>query len=293
MIQLREVAQWVSKQQFSGTWADVNSHVFVAIEELDLYPSVRYAVELAVLDLTSRVIEKPLPYLLHPDPAVSLPINALITSEEGDVLRQRVTGLLESGYKTFKIKVGRLSPGVDADRVRTVRDLVGKDLEIRCDANQSWSIHQATEFAEATYGYRIAYVEEPLRIPEKMSLLWIDAQLPVALDESLIGLPSLEGKSYASAIVLKPTILGGIIRTLELADEARRLGMRAVVSSTFESGVGMRGNIALAAATGGEPAGLDPYNLLEYDVLEERLPLDKPVVDIPSIFAKDIQLTIQ
>ena len=293
MVQLHEVAQWFSKQQLSGSWADVNSDMFTAIEDLGVYPSVRYAVELAVLDLASRIIEKPLPYLLHPDPAVSLPINALITSEEGDALRERVTGLLEKGYKAFKIKVGRLSPGVDAERVRTVRDLVGKDVEIRCDANQSWSIHQATEFAEATYGYRIAYVEEPLRIPEKMSLLWIDTQLPVALDESLIGLPSLEGKSYASAVVLKPTILGGIIRTLELADEARRLGMRAVVSSAFESGVGMRGNIALAVATGGEPAGLDPYNLLEHDVLEERLPLDKSIVDIPSFFARDIQITIR
>ena len=130
-------------------------------------------------------------------------------------------------------------------------------------------------------------------IPEKMSLLWIDAQLPVALDESLIGLKSLEGRSYASAVVLKPTILGGIIPALELADNARRLGMRSVVSSAFESGIGMRGNIAIAAATGGEPAGFDPYNLLENDVLVDRLPLDRPMLDIPSLFTGEFQIVPQ
>lgn len=286
--QLKEVAQWLSSLSFSSAWSDINSEVFFEIEEMSLYPSVRYATELAVLDLASQVTEKALPYLLHPDPAVSLQINALITTEEDKELRDRVLSLLNRGYRVFKIKVGQFSPDEDADRVRLVRDLVGKDIEIRCDANQAWTIHQAMQFAEATYGYRIAYVEEPLRVPEKMSLLWIDAQLRVALDESLIGLKSLEGKSYASAVVLKPTILGGIVRTLELADEARRLGMRAVISSAFESGVGVRGHIALAAASGGEPAGLDPYNLLEYDVLENRLPLDRPFVDVPSIFSKGV-----
>jgi hypothetical protein len=52
----------------------------------------------------------------------------------------------------------------------------------------------------------------------------------------------------------------------------------------FESGVAMRGHVALAAATGGAPAGLDPYNRLAADVLTPRLDLDRPNVDVPAFF---------
>jgi hypothetical protein len=52
----------------------------------------------------------------------------------------------------------------------------------------------------------------------------------------------------------------------------------------FESGVAMRAHVALAAATGAAPAGLDPYNRLAADVLTPRLALDRPAVDVPTLF---------
>jgi isochorismate synthase/2-succinyl-5-enolpyruvyl-6-hydroxy-3-cyclohexene-1-carboxylate synthase/2-succinyl-6-hydroxy-2,4-cyclohexadiene-1-carboxylate synthase/O-succinylbenzoate synthase len=51
-----------------------------------------------------------------------------------------------------------------------------------------------------------------------------------------------------AALVLKPTILGGMERTLALAAWAQRHGMRAVVSSAFESPLGLSQWAQLAAA---------------------------------------------
>ena len=82
--------------------------------------------------------------------------------------------------------------------------------------------------------------------------------------------------------MLKPTLLGGISRTLRLAELALCLGVTPVVSSTYESGVGTAALVALAAGIGDQeiPAGLDPYRRLAGDVLETTLDLPAPGVGV-------------
>ena len=65
--------------------------------------------------------------------------------------------------------------------------------------------------------------------------------------------------------------------------EARRGPV--VVSSVFESGVGMRHLVALAAALGDAPAGLDTYRWLAADVLARPLAVGGPTVDVAEALA--------
>jgi o-succinylbenzoate synthase len=106
----------------------------------------------------------------------------------------------------------------------------------------------------------------------------------VALDESMVGVEpeELEEHRYARAVVLKPTMIGGISRTLRVAEQALRLGMTPVVSSAYESGVGTAALVALAAGIGDHaiPVGLDTYRRLAGDVLETRLALPAPSVGV-------------
>ena len=99
--------------------------------------------------------------------------------------------------------------------------------------------------------------------------------------------PSGSGSSWPSgtfavAFVLKPTLLGGLSRTLRVAGQALRLGVTPVVSSAYESGVGMAALVALAAGIGDcpVPAGLDTYRAMAEDVLETPLKLPAPDVDV-------------
>ena len=108
--------------------------------------------------------------------------------------------------------------------------------------------------------------------------------LPVALDESLVAIEpdALDGLRYVRAVVLKPTLLGGISRTLRIAKRALSLGMTPVVSSAYESGVGAAALVALAAGIGDRtvPAGLDTYRRLNADVLVSPLDLSAPSVRV-------------
>jgi len=129
---------------------------------------------------------------------------------------------------------------------------------------------------------RVEYVEEPLAEPGRLGELAGMWGLPVALDESLVGMgpEDLGGHRYVRAVVLKPTLLGGLYRTLRFAEEAKALGIKAVISSSYESGVGTGALVALAAAVGDEPVGLDTYRRLAEDVIEVPLDLPAPFVNV-------------
>jgi o-succinylbenzoate synthase len=138
-------------------------------------------------------------------------------------------------------------------------------------------------FVRRTAGLGFEYVEEPLANPARLSTFVRNCDVPVALDETLAGMQpeALEEHEYARAVVLKPTLIGGLSRTLRFADVASRLGMKTVISSAYETGVGTAALVALAAGVGDEEvaAGLDTYRWLAGDVLRPRLDLPAPRVE--------------
>ena len=260
-----------------------------ALDALAPPASVRFALDLALADLAAQALGRTLPQALHPDPAVSLPLNGLVMG--GDAVGA-ARALAEAGYRAVKLKVGRQSVGEDVATVRAVRAALPDAVALRLDANRAWSWDEAMAFADGVRGVRLDFLEEPLQEAARMPELWHDTGLPLALDETVQeegGEAQVRG--WAAAVVLKPTLVGGVARTLGLAAAARAVGVRAVLSAAFESGVGLRGVAALAAVTGAEPAGLDPYRWLAADVLPP-LPFDRPSVDVPGLFRTPLDVRL-
>lgn len=273
-------------------WSDPNGNLHRGLDALHLRPSAQFGLDLAAFDLAAERVGQTLAQTLHPDPEVSVPINALLIGKPDAVLDE-AERLVARGYQTLKLKVGREPIDAEIALVRTLRDRF-PGAALRLDANQAWTMAEAMRFAEGIEGCTLDYIEEPLHNPGDLPVLWHDTGLPLALDESLLGTDpdGLRGKGWATAAVLKPTLVGGVARVLRFAAEARRLGIRPVLSGAFESGVAMRAHVALAAATGGAPAGLDPYKHLATDVLAPRLPLHGPTVDVPAFFRTEHEVVI-
>lgn len=264
-----------------------------ALDGAGLPSSARFGLDLALADLAAQELGRTLPQALHPDPAVVLPLNGLILAGDAPAL---ASALAAAGYPAVKLKVGRRSVAEDVSAVRAVRDGLPPAVALRLDANRAWSWDQAVEFAGGVAGVALDYIEEPLAEPARLPELWHDTGLPVAVDESVQEGAEIRG--WATAAVLKPTLVGGLIATLRRAAEARAVGARVVLSASFESGVGLRGVAALAAATGAAPAGLDTYRWLAADVLADaaggplRLPFDRPRVDVPGLFARPLRVSV-
>ena len=250
-------------------------------EITSLTPSASFGLEVALLNLGAAHHGRDLPDLLACNPEKTVYTNGLISGSVERVLAEACS-MAKEGYRAVKLKVGRRGVSEDVEVVRRAAEILDDGVSLRLDANGAWGFGEALEFARGISGVKIEYVEEPLAVPARLEELAWEWGLPVALDESLVRMEpgDLELHAYAGAVVLKPTLLGGVLRVLGLAERAKALGMAAVVSSSYEGGVGMGALVALAASVGEEPAGLDTYRAMAEDVIEGELPLPAPTVDV-------------
>ena len=264
-----------------------------------LPPSARWAVAGANADLFSRRCGVSLaeayatPGAAVGSAAATVSLNALLLGS-GDIVAEAAR-VRAAGYRAAKLKIGRASPGADAERVRAVAAALGP-VALRLDANGAWTPDQAAAFAEALDGVAVEYVEEPLA--EAAALPELARRAPGirwALDESLDRAFDDAGIAAAMrAAVVKPMLgperigraRAALAGTVQVPGVDTSRGP-VVVSSVFESGVGMRHLVALAAALGDTPAGLDTYRWLGTDVLEQPLALGGPSVDVADVLAEN------
>ena len=80
-----------------------------------------------------------------------------------DALAKEAAARREDGYGGVKIKVGFSDAATDAERAAAVRDAIGPELVMICDANQGWDRYEATRFARIARerGLDVDWLEEP------------------------------------------------------------------------------------------------------------------------------------
>lgn len=250
-----------------------------------LCPALRYGLEMALLNLLAASKAVPLAGLLNPHYQKKLPINGLCWDDADDVdLDAQAQQLLAQGYRTLKLKVARQSLQKDIHRVRGLRARLGDQIALRLDANRRWDLDTAVRFGKAVGDCGIAYIEEPCSDPRQFSAFHRATSIAVALDETL-GQPDFALATQAQGVtawVLKPALLGGLSAAFSLMEMAKRLRLTAVISSTFDTGIGLAALAGSAAALGeaGTAAGLDTYRWLREDLLEEPFGAHGGYVDV-------------
>ena len=195
------------------------------------------------------------------------------------------------GYQAVKIKVGRQALDEDLEFVHSVcRE--NPDIDVRIDANRAWTLQIAQAFLDATRHLTLDYIEEPLKDPTDLAVFARSSHIPLALDETLREPEAERYRQYADVYVLKPTLSGGMTGTIERIKQAQADQIRCIISSSYESGIGMLGLLELAGPIPGETHGLDTYNLFERDVLLDPLPLNRPMLQSNRSLIKKSELDL-
>lgn len=220
-------------------------------------PAARFALETALLCALAQRARTSLAYVLAAAPQHDM-TRTLVVDSDGDPRLATA--------RCVKIKLGR--PATAADLLRVVRIArAAPAARLRFDANRGWprgdtpALLLAVADALGAEVARVDYVEEPCALAHE--LLVEPLPLPIALDESLIELPTavLEtslASGRLAALVLKPTLLGGLGRCLELAALARSYGVAAIASHALEGAIGRAACVQFARALGGTQAhGVD------------------------------------
>jgi O-succinylbenzoate synthase len=217
-----------------------------------------------------------------------VPVNSLVPAVHADTAAAMAAEAVAAGITTVKVKVGGgvLAKGADrvaalgagalaedADRVAAVREALGPAGRIRLDANGGWDVDTAVVALDRLAGFDLELVEQPVADLEDLARVRRRVAIPVAADESVRTLDDarrLAALDAADAVVVKVQPLGGIRAALQVIEAA---GVPAIVSSLYETSVGLAAGVALAAALPELPyaCGLGTGALLAGDVVAEPL----------------------
>ncbi|HEG44655.1 MAG TPA: o-succinylbenzoate synthase [Phycisphaerales bacterium] len=231
---------------------DVGDGVFDftgAFDELlpkGLSGSVRLAVEMAMWDMYGQGkdafagMEKK-----------NVLVNSLLVPGGGSIVSDAAK-LVDAGYKSIKVKVGRGDVAKDIEMIRELKNAVEEKAALRLDANRSWDIGQAVAFCREVGTDGIEYVEEPVGDIKDHGAFFEQTGLPIALDETLVecGCDIGNDLSHVGAFILKPSLLGGFDRTAEFIRFAKENGIKPVISCTFQSSLTLCSFALFAAKMG-------------------------------------------
>lgn len=191
-----------------------------------------------------------------------------------------------AGEKVAKIKVGMYEANRDGLIANMFLEAV-PDLQLRLDANRQWTLEKALLFASKIapeYRSRIQFVEEPCQTPALSREFAHQTGINIAWDESTreAGF-QLQKEDHLAAIIIKPTLVGSLQDCQKLIEKAHQLGLKAVISSSLESSLGLTQLARMAAQyTPQVTAGLDTLNLMAYQVLRPWPNSTLPLLDLSS-----------
>jgi muconate cycloisomerase len=195
----------------------------------------RCAVELAFLDAFGKHFQRPLSdvtRILEPDlyePKRRVQYSGVITSARGHKARIAAMIMWCYRFRQLKVKVGIVGYD-DPQRLKTIRRRVGRNMDIRIDANEAWSPAEAAECLRALEPYDISSIEQPLSHADVDKLPWLREQIrmPIMLDESLCSeidaVRAADGK-LCDLFNLRLSKCGGFTRTLRIAGIAKQRGL--------------------------------------------------------------------
>lgn len=236
--------------QFLQSWVDkINQEGGIGddLSSMDAFPSVRFGMENALKGLENKN-----PGVLYPSDFTQgmkgIPINGLIWMGDQHEIYQQIKSKTDQGFRCLKLKVGALDLETELEVLSNIRkDFDPSVLEIRIDANGAFDPNQALGILSRFAKYHIHSVEQPVKPGQWQTMhnLSENAEIPVALDEELIGVVDVNQKGKMlrsikpSYIILKPSLLGGFHKTMEWINIAEKLNIHWWATSALESNVGL------------------------------------------------------
>jgi o-succinylbenzoate synthase len=216
-------------------------------EALIAFPSIQFGVEMAFQSLASEN-----PFLLFPSEFTngvkSIPINGLVWMGEELFMKQQIEEKLTDGFRCIKLKIGAINFDKELQLLHYIRQYFPPEqVEIRVDANGAFEKTVALDKITQLSGFKLHSIEQPIQKnnTDSMAELCKITPIPIALDEELIGVFSLEEKEQLlqkikpQYIILKPSFIGGFRGTNEWISLAEKYNIGWWITSALESNIGL------------------------------------------------------
>jgi L-alanine-DL-glutamate epimerase-like enolase superfamily enzyme len=214
-----------------GLRAWIGSHRSI----IDQNPAAFCAVEIAILDLIGKVTRRPVEDLVDiPRLAGAYKYSAILGDAPYLAFWWQFRRYWKQGLRDFKVKVsGDLQR--DQRKIGVFRKKSDPALRVRLDANNLWiSADECVHHITGLF-YDVFAIEEPLQVGDLDGFIRVgeEIQAKIILDESLLRPEQIDTLDDANRWIvnLRVSKMGGIIRSLEVAEKARQRGIGIIVGA--------------------------------------------------------------
>jgi len=217
-----------------GIWRDLYQEALL-IGRTGAVMRALSALDIALWDLNARSVGLPLykfmgAVVLDHVPAYGSGGYYMAGKTNAD-LAAEMMAFVNDGYDAVKIKVGRLSPAEEEERLRVVREAIGPDIHLMLDANNAWAdLPTAMRYVERFEKYSPYWIEEPF-LPDDIDSHAALAQrtsMMVATGEIEAGrwrFKEILDKGAAAILQTDCIVCGGITEFRKIAATAASYGV--------------------------------------------------------------------
>jgi L-alanine-DL-glutamate epimerase-like enolase superfamily enzyme len=197
---------------------------------------------MALWDIKGKALDQPLATLLGGlrDRVPAYASGALMRSYSLEHVTKAAPLLVQKGFKQMKMQLalpGDTSPAQEVERARKVRDAIGPDIDLMCDINQRWSVHQAIDIGRRLEDIHFYWWEDVTAHDDYSGLARVADALatPTAGGEYGYGITPfrhmLEARSV-DIVMIDLLRVGGIANWMKVAGMAEAFNL-PVVSHLF------------------------------------------------------------
>ncbi len=220
---------------------------------IDANPAAFCAIELALLDLLGHSEGRSLEALVGLPPLTgAFQYSAVLGDSNRLIYWLQLRRYWMAGFRDFKVKVSGERER-DRRKLEAIRRRGDSSVRVRLDANNLWKAPEDCVAALHDLWFPVFAVEEPLTAGNLagFALVARASGTRIILDESLQRADQLEtlGDPTTWIVNLRVSKMGGVLRSLALADELLRRGIDVIVGAQVgETSLLTRAGLAIAHA---------------------------------------------
>lgn len=222
-------------------------------EQLTANPSLKAGLNMCLYDLLGKKAEMPL-YRLLGGYREKIETSVTIGLNPVDVMVAKAKDYVNEGFHCLKVKCG-MDPDHDIETILAIRNAVGKEIKIRMDANEGYTLERALRVIETVekLGADIEMLEQPTPAKYLYALKEVTAQCPVPImaDETALTLRDslrLVKMEIADMINIKLMKIGGISNAIKANLFAEIAGIPVMIGCMNESMGAMAAGVHVACA---------------------------------------------